>query len=249
MLLPYEALRHGTRRPVLLSHILFLVMGSTRFRARSELVQQSWCQRQKASCIFVTDDAQPGEDERERRLLDTKYADPLDDSQAQTSISDRHGRNRSIRRGAGGMPLIRVRDALPPSNCFCNDSARTKSEASSGFFCRSHRAATLEAQYRFLPVRRQLGCRTPAAFRNGMQLVYFGGAANLLFGKEKGPPLRTLSHSFPQTVGFSRGTPLPHTMRRRPPTPRGIPRVGPQPRQVFGGIREQVLSVDRPRRR
>ena len=60
MLLPYESLRHGTRRPLQLSHMLFLVMGSHRFHARSILVQQSWCMRQKASCIFFMDDGKDG---------------------------------------------------------------------------------------------------------------------------------------------------------------------------------------------
>jgi len=56
MLLPYEALRHGMRRPLQLSQILFLVMGSHRFRARSVLVHQTWCLQQKASCLFFMDD-------------------------------------------------------------------------------------------------------------------------------------------------------------------------------------------------
>jgi hypothetical protein len=157
MMLPYDALRHGTRRPLLLSHILFLVMGSTRYRARSELVQQSWCQRQKASCIFFTDDDLAGEGDRDEQPLTMGAAAALGDQITATPATDvgSSGRNWTSRRDAGGIPLVRVRDAIPPSHCFCNDSARQKSTSPTGFFCTSHRAATLEAQYRFLPVRRE----------------------------------------------------------------------------------------------
>src|SRR6056297_3264524 len=88
MMLPYETLRHGTRRPLMLSHILFLVMGSTRFRARSQLVQQSWCQRQKASCIFFTDDGPAGDDEQQP-LGDEAV---LDDQLSNISERDPRGR-------------------------------------------------------------------------------------------------------------------------------------------------------------
>ena len=141
MTLPYDALRHGTRRPLMLSHILFAVMGSMRFRARSALTHQSWCQQQKASCLFFADG-------RAETVL----------SGAEAAGGDT---TRSIQQEVGNsqesMPVVRVHGARPPARCFCNESIVTERfkwrlNSSSGFFCRSHRAATLEAQYRFLPV-------------------------------------------------------------------------------------------------
>ena len=56
MELPIDALRRGTRTPLLLSQLLFVVMGSHRLRARSALAQASWCTQQRAQCLFVLDE-------------------------------------------------------------------------------------------------------------------------------------------------------------------------------------------------
>ena len=137
--LPRELVQTETSTPLTEQHILFMIMGSSRFKQRSKRAQQSWCTRQGATCLFF----------RERRfdVPDTRPADE---------------------------PAMAVVDigVRAPRDC-CNETANRSTvggvigsaASSSSFFCRSHRAQTLRAQYRFLPALRHV--KASAAFRAG----------------------------------------------------------------------------------
>ena len=66
---------------------------------------------------------------------------------------------------SGEMPVVRIRGAAPPRRCVCNESDVTAGDRGESFFCRQHRAATLEAQYRFLPAL--LHVRSSPRFERG----------------------------------------------------------------------------------
>ena len=185
MELPIDALRRGTRTPLLLSQLLFVVMGSHRLRARSALAQASWCTQQRAQCLFVLDepgrrrqgehdeateadaggavkDGQPGDSatdggaEAGRRLRAVTF-------DAARDWGDRYAQPGSP--ASGEMPVVRIRGAAPPRRCVCNESDVTAGDRGESFFCRQHRAATLEAQYRFLPALQHV--RSSPRFERG----------------------------------------------------------------------------------
>lgn len=118
-----------TRTALHVSQILFMVMGSSRFRKRTLRAADSWCARDGARCVFFADDDPP----YRGNALDS---DPL--------------------------PFVRVRLARPPKHC-C--SQKSQQQSGTPFFCEPHRAATLRAQYRFLPALSHV--RSSAAFASG----------------------------------------------------------------------------------
>ena len=66
------------------------------------------------------------------------------------------------------MPWVTVSAGSPPARCCTRrpgGGGGSASRRSAGFFCRSHRALTLHAQYRFLPALAHV--QQSAAFRRG----------------------------------------------------------------------------------
>lgn len=110
-------------RPV---QVLFMIMGSSRLRSRSDRAYGSWCRSQRGvRCLFVADE---------------------EPSQRAASAN-------------ASMPLLSI-SAHVPKKCCVHTSRRKAS-----FFCSSHRAATLTAQYRFLPALSHV--QASAAFASG----------------------------------------------------------------------------------
>ena len=137
--LPRPLLRAEASTALKEREILFMIMGSSRFKQRSKRAHDSWCTRQGATCLFF----------RERRF-DVPSTRPADEP---------------------AMAIVDV-GVRAPHDC-CNETA-TRSAASGGvvaggaastFFCLSHRAQTLRAQYRYLPALQHV--KASAAFRAG----------------------------------------------------------------------------------
>ena len=131
LLLPRHACeRRPDAAPLAAAEILFLIMGSRRYRLRSLRAHRTWCaQPHRLSCLFFSDERKAGNDAA------GEAADP------------------------SGVPLVEVRAAKPPRSKSCCPP-RSKST-----FCDAHRAATLPAQYRFLPALQHV--KASAAFRQG----------------------------------------------------------------------------------
>ena len=140
LMLPRALLRAETSTPLVERQILFMIMGSSRFKQRSKRAQQSWCTRQGATCLFF----------RERRF-DVPGTRPADEP---------------------SMAVVDI-GVRAPRDC-CNETANRSTVGGGGvgsaasfssFFCLSHRAQTLRAQYRFLPALQHI--KASAAFREG----------------------------------------------------------------------------------
>jgi hypothetical protein len=129
--LPREVLQPSAATTSLrASQVLFVVIGSSRFRGRAQRAHGSWCRFvRNTRCLFVADDEPP-----------TDAASVATDP----------------------MPWLSIGRTSPPRHC-C--ALKPGARHTKGFFCTSHRAKTLGAQYRFLPAL--LHVQRSAAVRSG----------------------------------------------------------------------------------
>jgi hypothetical protein len=154
-----------------LQRILFMVMGSSRFRHRTLLIQRTWCSDEGVRCLFFDDSSPVG-------------SDPLDDEVGTDTQRDE-------------LPFVRVQVGDPPKRC-CQQSARRYRNVP--FFCERHRAATLHAQYRFLPALHLV--RDSAAFRAGaFRWVVLVDDDSYVYARRLRWLLARLNHSKPLYLG------------------------------------------------
>lgn len=132
MQLPLSVLPSAPTSALRISQILFMVMGSSRYKHRTLLTHRSWCAGEGVRCIFFADE---------------DVANGHTASDTASSV------------GRDPFASVRVQPATHPTRC----CVRRRGGAS--FFCDRHRAATLRAQYRFLPALQVV--RSSAAFGSG----------------------------------------------------------------------------------
>jgi len=137
--LPRHAIEKGSSAPPLdLGEILFMVMGSGRYRQRTMRAYRTWCsQPRRLACIFFSD-SDPG-----------GGAGGLEGSGGYGDLASADG--------GEDVPLVQVSAGPPPVHC-CPLGAKST-------FCSWHRASTLPAQYRFLPALQHV--KQSAAFTRG----------------------------------------------------------------------------------
>ena len=184
MELPIDALRRGTRTPLLLSQLLFVVMGSHRLRAHSaagalgaragllvHAAARAVPLRPRRAGTAAARRARRGY--RGGSARDGHPGDSATDGGAEAgrrlrAVTFDAARDRYAQPGSptsGEMPVVRIRGAAPPRRCVCNESDVTAGDRGESFFCRQHRAATLEAQYCFLPALQHV--RSSPRFERG----------------------------------------------------------------------------------
>lgn len=152
--LPASMLRPSSLPPLQLSQILFMIMGSYRYRKRSQRAYFSWCKHFKANCIFFADNDAPLPGNVSMPVVKVSAARPP--KHCCVSSSDEAGG----RRLSGGSAAARGGAATKS-----HSGGRSKPPKRSDFFCDPHRARTLRAQYRFLPALSHV--KTSSAFAGG----------------------------------------------------------------------------------
>lgn len=152
-----------------ISQILFVVMGSSRYRHRTMLAYHSWCSIEGVRCIFIAEYDSTD---------NTRAMEDLD-----ASIVDRDP-----------FPAVRVRAPSPPKHC-CIRRGNSKN-----FFCEGHRAATLRAQYRFLPALQMVRC-SPAFVAGRFRWIVLVDDDSFVFPRKLRWLLSRLDHSKPLYLG------------------------------------------------
>ena len=107
---------------------------------------------------------------------------------------------------SGEMPVVRIRGAALPRRCVCNESDVTAGDRGESFLCRQHRAATLEAQYRFLPALQHVRS-SPRFERGDLRWVVLVDDDSFVFAERLRAPADAARAEIPARIR--------HSLRRR----------------------------------
>ena len=201
-----EAALAPTVTPLKPKEVLYMVMGSARRRARSSLVQSTWCQWPRGQrCLFFSDgEDAAGETQTNSSLpLVTLVTDPPPQGCCDESAGRRLA---DASAGASGAASKKGAKGSSPSKgrrrrvVVRRVKRRTSGKPAPAFFCREHRMATLHAQYRFLPALSY--AKRSAAFKSGeFRWVLLVDDDSFVFTRRLGWLLARLDHSYPLYAG------------------------------------------------
>ena len=158
--LPSPAVKLPTLRA---SEVLIMILGSTRFRHKSERAYHSWCRQwPDVACLFFGDDHTDASSQFGPR------------GPAGTEPGESSGAERADGGGGGSgaeeeMPWVVVKGSAPPAHC-CAKKRSGSGKLRPNFFCTPHRAKTLRAQYRYMPALMHVQ-RSPAIRSGGFRWV------------------------------------------------------------------------------
>lgn len=163
------------RPPLRTSEILLMILGSAKFRYKSERSYRTWCRQEpKVSCLFFADDSSKPTDADAITSVDgggsASRTSGDDAATSAASFGAANGRALGAAGGGatmttttmaaragedGGMRYVTVSGAAPPRHC-CATKRSSSGKRRPNFFCTPHRAKTLTAQYRYLPALRHV---------------------------------------------------------------------------------------------